>query len=274
MTGLRVISILALFLTGCASPLILPPDPKSYRADGATQRLITRDGRTLEAYIARSPGAAHTEPAAFVLRFTGGDASGSAAFTATRWQNRPVEVWAINYPGYGQSSAPRSLSAMTPAALAAFDELQSIANNRPIFVEGFSLGTVPALALAARRPIAGIILQNPPPLRELILGQHGWWNLWLLAAPVAWQIPLDLDSLANARSSHAPAIFLLAENDHTIPLPYQQRIADAYAGEKQIILQRGADHFVPLNPEDEAKLQQAIDDLFHRSATRPATSHI
>jgi pimeloyl-ACP methyl ester carboxylesterase len=272
VTGLRrVIPILALILlTGCASSLILPPDPKPYHAGGTTARLITRsDGGALEAFIACSPGAAQRDPAAFVLRFTGGDASGSAAFTATRWGHRPVEVWVVNYPGYGRSTSPRSLAAMTPAALAAFDELRSTAGDRPIFVEGFSLGTVPALALAGRRPVAGFILQNPPPLRDLILGQHGWWNLWLLAAPVAWQIPSNLDSLANARTSRAPAIFLLAERDRTIPLPFQQKIADAYTGEKQIILQRGADHFAPLSSEDEATLQRAIDHLF-----AAATSHI
>jgi pimeloyl-ACP methyl ester carboxylesterase len=247
--------------SGCADLLILPPDPAPYIANGTSQRTFQRDGLKLDAYTARSPDAQGREPAAFVLRFTGGDASGSAAFTASRWRERPVEVWVVNYPGYGQSAGPRRLAAMAPAAVAAFDELRSINPNRPIFVEGFSLGTVPALALAARRPVAGLILQNPPPLRELILGRHGWWNLWLLAGPVAWQVPADLDSLANARAATAPAIFLLAQRDRTIPLEYQRRIADAYAGQKQIILQRGADHYVPLNAEDEAKLQTAIDRL-------------
>jgi pimeloyl-ACP methyl ester carboxylesterase len=259
--ALLVVVTLTGFSGGCADTLILPPTPKPLTAAGTARRTLHHDGLTLDAYTARSPGAADRDPAAFVLRFTGGDASGSAAFTATRWGRRPAEVWVVNYPGYGDTSGPRSLSAMTSTALAAYDALRSIAGDRPIFVEGFSLGTVPALALAARRPVAGLILQNPPPLRQLILGRHGWWNLWLLAAPVALQVPADLDSLANARASTAPAIFLVAEKDNTIPLPYQQRIADAYAGPKRILLQRGADHFVPLNAQDEATLQRAIDEL-------------
>jgi pimeloyl-ACP methyl ester carboxylesterase len=173
-------------------------------------------------------------------------------------------VWVINYPGYGQSAGRRRLAAMAPAGVAAFDEIKSVAGTRPIFIEGFSLGTVPALALAARRPVAGLILQNPPPLRELMLGRHGWWNLWLLAGPVAWQIPEDLDSIANAHASTAPVIFLLAERDRTIPIEYQRQIAGAYAGQKQIILQRGADHCVPLSDDDEAELQRAIDWLAAR----------
>jgi pimeloyl-ACP methyl ester carboxylesterase len=258
---LLVLTTLSLLAGGCADRLILPPTPAPFTAAGTVHQVLRHDGVTLDAYTARSPGAADREPAAFVLRFTGGDASGSAAFTATRWGNRPVEVWVVNYPGYGGSPDPRRLSLMTTVAVAAYDELRTRAAGRPIFVEGFSLGTVPALALAARRPVAGLILQNPPPLRPLILGRHGWWNLWLLALPVALQVPTNLDSLANARASTAPAIFLLAEKDNTIPLSYQRPVADTYAGPKRVILQRGADHFVPLNAGDEASLQHTMDEL-------------
>lgn len=78
---------------------------------------------------------------------------------------------------------------------------------------------------------------------------------------VSSQIPAELDSIANARACSAPAIFLLAERDRTIPPPHQLRIMDAYGGAKQMILQRGADHFVPLSKADEALLQDAIDRL-------------
>ena len=49
--------------------------------------------------------------------------------------------------------------------------------------------------VAANRPVAAIVLQNPPPLRQLILGHYGWWNLWLIATPVALGVPSELDSL-------------------------------------------------------------------------------
>ena len=151
-----------------------------------------------------------------------------------------------------------TLTAMAAQSLDAYDELRGIAGDRPIFVEGFSLGTVPALCVAARRPAAGIILQNPPPLRELIVGAHGWWSLWLLAWPLSLQVPRELDSIANAKASIAPAIFLLAERDRTVPLEYQRRVADAYAGQKRIILQRGADHVAPLSAQEERDLNEGM----------------
>lgn len=81
-------------LLGCADWFVLPPQAQC-AAEGTTRRVFRyRDGDnqfTAEAYSARAAGAANVEPRAFVLRFTGGDAPGAAAYTATRWKNRPVE---------------------------------------------------------------------------------------------------------------------------------------------------------------------------------------
>ena len=110
-----------------------------------------------------------------------------------------------------------------------------------------------ARASAARRHctsqrigrVAGLILHNPPALRQLILHQHGWWNLWLLAGPIAAQIPADLESIANARVAHTRAIFLLAEQDEIVAPRFQRLVVDAYAGEKRVITLRGAYHNSP-----------------------------
>jgi pimeloyl-ACP methyl ester carboxylesterase len=247
---------------GNADRFILPPVPDPAPNDGSPREMIAyRDGK-VEAFHARSPGAANVEPEAFVLRFSG-DAGGAAKYFASRWQHRPVEVWVVNYPGYGGSTGPRTLGALASASLAAYDDLKKRAGDRPIILEGFSLGTVPALHVAANRPVAGAILQNPPPLRDVIL-THGWWNLWLLAGPVARGVPKEFDSLANAKRCTAPAVFLVAEKDRSIPPKLQGRIHDAYAGEKRMILQRGADHADPLDEATEAQLHEAMDWLLKR----------
>src|SRR5690348_4911833 len=121
-----------------ADVLILPPAPGAPppAARGANEprpRFIPfGPDHRIEVFIARSPGAATAAPLAFVLRFTGGDAAGAAVFTASRWRNRPVEVWVANYPGYGGSSGRRSLTRLAPAALATFDQLSRVADGRPI----------------------------------------------------------------------------------------------------------------------------------------------
>src|SRR5207253_11281918 len=121
-----------------------------------------------------------------------------------------------NYPGFGGSTGPARLSRIGPAALTAFDELKRHAAERSTLLFGASLGSAAVLHVAAHRPVAGLILHNPPPLRQMILRQFGWWNLWLLAGPVALQIPRDLDSIQNARTTRVPAISLLAEQDELV----------------------------------------------------------
>jgi hypothetical protein len=123
------------------------------------------------------------------------------------------------------------------------------------------LGTTAALCVVARRPVAGLVLHNPPPLRQLILGHYGWWNLWLLAIPVSAQIPHDLDSVANAARCHAPAVFVLSGADHVVPPQYQRLVVDAYAGPKRLIAVPGAPHNAPLPREAGQQLQHDIDWL-------------
>jgi pimeloyl-ACP methyl ester carboxylesterase len=257
---LLAIATLALGGVGCADRLIMPPVPPVGEGDGSPCVMIQRgDGRVLETFRARSPGAKDAEPRAFVLRFSG-DANTAAQWTADRWRERPVEAWVVNYPGYGGSSGPRTLRELAHAALVAHDEMRRVAGARPIIVEGFSLGTVPALHVAANRPaVAGVIVQNPPPLRQVVLRHHRWWNLWLLAGPVALSLPREVDSIANAKRCHARAAFLVAEKDEAIPPALQRGIYDAYAGEKRLILQRGAGHVAPLDNATMAEVQDAMD---------------
>ena len=139
-------------------------------------------------------------------------------------------------------------------------ELKTAHTAAPIVLFGTSIGVTAALYVAASRPteIAGVILHNPVPLREIILRQFGWWNLWLLAGPVALQIPQDLDSVANARASRAPAIFLLAEKDEIVAPRFHQLVVQAHAGEKRVIELRGAHHNDPIEGTALADLNDAL----------------
>ena len=183
------------------------------------------------------------------------------------WNDRAVEIWGMNYPGFGGSTGPARLSRIGPAAVAAFDELRRHAADRPIVAYGASIGATAALHVAASRPagITGLILHNPPPLREMILRQFGWWNLWLLAGPVTLQLPRDLDSIANARVSRAPSIFLLSEKDEIVAPRFHRLVVDAYAGEKHVIALRGAYHNDPIEGAALADLNEALDWLLEEN---------
>ncbi len=228
------------------------------RVDPGTARreVIRVEGRAVECWTARSPAARGREPLAFVLFFIGkgGRADEWITRVADAWGDQPVEVWGMNYPGSGGSEGSVHLARVGPAAMATFEAIKTRAGRRPIFLQGGSFGTTAALCVAARRPVAGMILENPPPLRQLILGHYGWWNLWLIAGPLAAQVPSDLDSLANAAHSTAPAIFILHGGDEVIPPSYHQQVLDAYAGPKRVIRMPGAPHHAPLTHEAATQL--------------------
>lgn len=95
----------------------------------------------------------------------------------------------------------------------------------------------------------------------MILRRFGWWNLWLLAGPIALQIPKDLDSISNARTIRVPAIFLLAEKDEVVPRRYHQLVVDAYSGKKRVIALPGAHHNDPIEGTALAELSDALDWL-------------
>ena len=254
-------------LTPLADQLILFPTTHRLDAGAAIRKPIPFEGGELEIWTAASKLAQQRgQPGVYALRFYGNAdrADRWVAAEAEMWNNRAIEVWGMNYPGFGGSTGPARLARLGPAALAAFDAMKHTAGDRPTIVFGASLGTTTALHVAANRPVAGLILHNPPPLRQIILRQFGWWNLWLLAGPLAHKLPADLDSLANARAIRVPAIFLLAEKDEVVAPRFQRLVVEAYAGEKRTIPLAGSDHNSPVEGAALAQFHEALDWLLPR----------
>ena len=244
--------------------LILFPTRASIDSGGVGRKTIPFQNGELELWTAISRRAQQNGRVdTYVLRFYGNAdrAERWVASEADEWNDRAVEIWGMNYPGFGGSTGPARLSRIGPAALSAFDELQRHANGQPIVLYGASLGASASLHVAAHRPAAGLILHNPPPLRQMILRQFGWWNLWLLAGPVAVQIPRDLDSVSNAKAIHVPAIFLLADKDEVVAPRFHRLVVEAYAGEKRVISLPGAYHNDPIEGAALADLNRTLDWL-------------
>ena len=253
-----------IFFAHLPDHLILFPTRASIDSGGAVRKTVPFQNGELELWTAISRRAQQSGRLdTYVLRFYGNAdrAERWVAAEADEWNDRAVEIWGMNYPGFGGSTGPARLSRIGPAALTALDELQRHANGQPIVLYGASLGASAALHIAAHRPVAGLILHNPPPLRQMILRQFGWWNLWLLAGPIALQIPRDLDSVSNAKAIHVPAIFLLADKDEVVAPRFHQLVVGAYAGEKRVISLPGAYHNDPIEGAALADLNRALDWL-------------
>lgn len=262
--GLPVTLVLAWYAVqhgNIGDRMILYPSIAPENPHGAEQLKIPFGSGQLEVWRANS---SPRKPEAFVLRFYGNADRPERWITneAAAWAGRSIEFWGVNYPGYGASTGPARLQAIADAALAAYDAAHAKAPDRPIFAFGTSLGSAAALHLAAERPVAGLLLQNPPALPELIVGQHGWWNLWLIAKPIARQVRASLDSVGNAARVKCPAVFLLADQDEVVAHKYHQMVVDAYAGPKQVLIQHGAGHNTPPSKQFSQKAHVAVDHMF------------
>ena len=248
--------------------LILFPTKAPIDAGEAARKMVPFQNGELEVWTAKSYRAKQQAGAdIYVLRFYGNAdrADRWVAAEAEEWNGRAVEIWGMNYPGFGRSTGPARLSRIAPAAVTAFDELKRHAAGRPIVLYGASLGSAAALHVARQRPVAGLILHNPLPLRQMILRRFGWWNLWLLAGPIALQIPRELDSISNAKAIQTPAIFLLAEKDEIVPPRYHRLVVDAYAGQKRVVTLRDAYHNTPVKGVGLAHLYRALDWLLPKT---------
>ena len=259
---------LALVFGGCIADRAILYPPRGHIDAGRAQTVaVQSQGRKVEVWTARSPAARDEDDVeAYVLEFCGNAtrAEQITQFVADRWHDYPVEVWVMNYPGYGGSEGRPKLRDIPPAALATYDALQKRAAGAPIFVCGNSLGTTSAIFVASRRPAAGLILQNPPPLRRLILGRYAWWNLGLLALPIALQVPGELNSPDTAPRVTAPAVFVTAGRDEVVPPKYQRYVVDAFGGEKRVIDMSAATHGASIRGDAEQQLQAGMKWLWER----------
>lgn len=135
---------------------------------------------------------------------------------------------------------------------------------------GNSLGTAVALAVAARyRDMAALILRNPPPLRQLIVGRHAWYSFWVGAWLIASRVPRSLDSIGNARGSDVPALFVTSGQDRVVPPPYQELVYEAYAGPKRQLTLPQADHHDFPSEDDIPHYRRHLDWLAQRAGLRP-----
>lgn len=229
---------------------VLRPSTHSIPADGKVRRVVKYDGGTFEAWLQRANCDDQQEPKLFILKFpgTGGRAERATIHPADAWLDLPTEIWGINPPGYGTSGGRASLRTTASVASAAFNEICRASNGLPIIVTGNSLGGMAAIYVAANHRIDGLLLRNPPPLRQLIAGHYGRWNLGA-SRFIARYVPDELCTIENASRTTTPAVFIMSGNDRTVPPHYQRKIIDAYQGPQQTLLLQDADHASPIDDE-------------------------
>jgi pimeloyl-ACP methyl ester carboxylesterase len=146
-----------------------------------------------------------------------------------------VDVYVLEYPGYGARTGSPSRTSLVAAAEEAFQLLPA---NLPRFVVSESLGTGVACELAKNHPreVSGLALLVP------------YHNLASVAQRQMWFLPayfLLFDRFNPEeclKSYHGPIKFIVAGADEIIGPAAGLRLADSYNGPKELQELPGAGH--------------------------------
>src|SRR5215469_4022610 len=135
--------------------LIFQPHPSSYRDDAGILKLTTRSGKRISAMYL--PNAA----AKFTLLVSHGNAEdlGDDRYWLDDLRQAGFSVLAYDYEGYGTSEGKPSEQAAYDDEDAAYEYLTSTLHVTPerIIIFGKSVGSGPAVHLAAARKVAGLV---------------------------------------------------------------------------------------------------------------------
>ncbi|HLJ86215.1 MAG TPA: alpha/beta fold hydrolase [Candidatus Angelobacter sp.] len=150
---------LAIFALLFSGKVIFQPHPASYKDTDGIFKIVAASGKKISAVYLPYPGAK------FTLLFSHGNAEdlGDNRYWLNELNHAGFNVLAYDYEGYGTSEGAPSEKSVYQDEEAAYDYLVQdlhIAPNR-VIVLGRSVGSGPATYLAARRPVAALVLESP-----------------------------------------------------------------------------------------------------------------
>jgi len=218
------------------------PDPKRVGvANGEQIEVTTADGTRLVGWylkpeVPQPPPTSPTSPS--LLWFYGNGETIAAIWPIVReFQPPGTAVLVVDYPGYGGSAGRATETAMYGAADAAYAALVArpgVDTDR-VYVYGRSLGTAAATWVAARHPVAGLILESPFTSAAAMARQ-------LYALLPRFVVRLSLDNLGRMRQIRCPVLVFHGDADRLVPTAMGREVAATAPGPVELVLIHGAGH--------------------------------
>ena len=132
-----------------------------------------------------------------------------------------LDVFAIDYHGYGKSGGAPTERALAGDALAAYFYLTEKRGVKPerLYVYGEDLGAAVAIDLVLRVPAAGLITEGAT--ASVLARIEDDWPL------IPWQYLLQnqFDSLAKIGNVHIPVLIIHSSDDEIVPFSDSRRLA-------------------------------------------------
>jgi pimeloyl-ACP methyl ester carboxylesterase len=170
-----------------------------------------------------------------IVHGNGGWALNRAYMARPIHEAAPLDVYILEYPGYGAREGSPGENSLLSAADEAFENLPK---NLPVYVVSESLGTGVAAHLAQKFPagVAGLALFVPYDKLASVAANHvpflpAYFLLWDRFDPAEW-----------LKDYHGPVKVIVAGSDEIIPPEFGERLYDGYNGPKILQVIPGARH--------------------------------
>ena len=241
------------------APRASVPDPKRVGVENAERvELVSGDGTKLvgwylapkvlevgggrgrlEEVVPHRSNLPHPPPTSpGLLWFYGNGETVAAIWPIVReFQPPGTAVLVVDYPGYGGSGGRATEPALYAAAEAGYATLATRPGVDPqrIYVYGRSLGSAVAIYTAARRPVAGLILESPFTSAAAMARHHyGLFPRFLLH--------LSLDNLTAVKRVDCPILLFHGDADRLVPTAMGMAVALAAPGPVEVVLLHGSGH--------------------------------
>lgn len=220
----------SLCLMACVLPdhLLYQPHPPAYADSRAITKLRTASGPRISARFDPVPGAR----LAVIMSHGNAEDLDDVRWFVQRWNALGVSVLTYDYEGYGTSEGKPSERRLYEDIDAAYEHLTGALGVPPerVLLYGRSLGGGPTVDLAARKPVAGVVLEST----------------FMSAFRVVTRVRLlpwdQFESLAKMPRLRCPVLVLHGTEDRLIPIAHGRALFDAAPGPKRALWVEGAAH--------------------------------
>jgi fermentation-respiration switch protein FrsA (DUF1100 family) len=172
-----------------------------------------------------------------VLYFHGN--GGSLAYRVARFRKIIADgtgLVALSYRGYGGSTGQPTEAGLIEDGRAVYAFAAARYPAERIVLWGESLGTGVAVALAAEKPVARVILESPFTSAADVAAAHYWF------LPVRLLMKDQFRSDLRIARVTAPVLIMHGDADGIIPIRYGQRLLSLIPGRKRMIRFPGGGH--------------------------------
>ncbi len=218
----------AVYAYGFSDRSILPSPPTSYETLPGLKSLSIAQGQSIAIRYFQNPQAKYT----LLMSHGNGEDLGDLESEMERFRDLGLNVLAYDYRGYGKSEGSASVSNVYGDVERAYQYLTEELRVPPdrILLYGRSVGGGPSTYLAARKPVAGMILEST------------FISTFRVVVPVQI-LPFEkFPNQSHLRQTRVPVLIIHGTDDRVIPYWHGRSLYESAVGPRAFLSVPGAGH--------------------------------